>query len=396
MIYYDSHLARIGWTGDKEIGHTCGAPGKNRTIQAVKIHAENPDLHIHYQVFYKHEGWTEPVADGVMSGTTGKSKPIHGIKIWQQAESGRKALQYRLYTDKWSEWYPEAAAIISQEGFSAIELKFAEQQNVFPIKKLPVQQTGEPIIDRINELCQLSGAQTYLEIGVRDGHTFHMVATPHKTGVDPAFTFDIKKYESQPGIFLFSCPSDEFFANYNVLTPPKYNKPVSYDIIYIDGMHKFEYVCRDFLNSLAHASDNAIWIFDDTVPSDSWSADADSMRIRKYSAMIGSKHPHWHGDVFKMIPLLHDFYPMFSYATVFDSGNPQTVVWKTAQAASRKQIWGNLCAFSHLSYFDMLDNYQAFNPIPSRNLKDVLGATFNGTPSAFTISISDFIKGHVS
>lgn len=84
--------------------------------------------------------------------------------------------------------------------------------------------------DIINTLIQKNGYKSYLEIGVRKGGTFRRVRCKRKAGVDVVAYPDA----------TYVMESDEFFKR----------NDRTYDIIFIDGLHRYEQVVRDIQNSL--------------------------------------------------------------------------------------------------------------------------------------------------
>lgn len=179
---------------------------------------------------------------------------------------------------------------------------------------------------RIKRLAAMNNARNYLEIGVFTGTTFVAVELPYKVGVDPCFKFDTKQYEAVGTTF---CPvtSDEFFAQLAApgklsgITSANPGEAVTFDIIFIDGLHTFEQSYKDFENSLAYAHDKTIWIIDDTVPSDPYSALPDQARCNAYREQAGVNSRAWHGDVFKTVFAIHDRHPEMAYCTPM-GGNP--------------------------------------------------------------------------
>lgn len=133
---------------------------------------------------------------------------------------------------------------------------------------------------------------------------------------------------------------------------------------------------RDFTNSLSYTHKKTIWIFDDTVPCDPWSSLPNQAECYKLRYLAGSKSLAWHGDVFKCIFAIHDFYPDISYATVYDQGNPQTICWRTEFPAKRKRIFNNIDDISSLSYFDMLENCYALNLMKDNKLELIIYERF--------------------
>jgi len=80
----------------------------------------------------------------------------------------------------------------------------------------------------VNLLLRKFSAPAYLEIGCATNSLFNAVPALNKTGVDPSAGGNVR------------ATSDEFFAT---------NK-VFYDVVFIDGLHTYEQVRRDVINSI--------------------------------------------------------------------------------------------------------------------------------------------------
>lgn len=238
---------------------------------------------------------------------------------------------------------------------------------------------------RINMLGQLRQCKTYLEIGVFTGSTFNNVNIGKKTGVDLDFQFDTDIHRNNPCIHLLKMSSAQFFDEFNELQKGLYGEVTLFDLIYVDGMHTFEAALSDFVNSLPRSHKQTIWIFDDTVPIDAYSSLPDQRWARQLRNMVGLSPNPWHGDVFKVVFAIHDFFPQYSYATVMDHGNPQTIVWRTAELSARTPIFTHMDEVRHLDYFSMLRHYPIFNPIADADLYKTIGHVFSepSDPSAF-------------
>lgn len=83
----------------------------------------------------------------------------------------------------------------------------------------------------INSLIEVSGAESYLEIGVAGGDTFSQILCKQKVGVDPS-PIALQATHIQT--------SDEFFAQ----------NTETFDLIFIDGLHHRDQVRQDIINSL--------------------------------------------------------------------------------------------------------------------------------------------------
>ncbi len=205
---------------------------------------------------------------------------------------------------------------------------------------------------RINLISNQINAQSYLEIGVAHGATFFDVNVGDKTAVDPNFKFDFASYESEKCHFIQET-SDNFFVHQ---TSDK-----TFDIIFIDGLHTFEQTLRDFLSSLAHGHSKSVWIIDDVLPNDIFSSLPSQSDAYKFRSLLGnSANTSWHGDVYKLVFFIHDFFPEFSFSTLNSHGNPQTIIWREPRS-NFKPIFNNLELISRLSFFDLHRHIQVFN-----------------------------------
>jgi len=120
----------------------------------------------------------------------------------------------------------------------------------------------------LNTLVEKFNYQSYLEIG--QGHrqdNFDWINCSIKIGVDPD-----KKLNA-----TYQMTSDKFFA---------LNKH-SFDLIFIDGLHRAYQVERDILNSLEVLNKNGTIVAHDCNPT------------TKATQMIPKRQPSWTGDVWK-------------------------------------------------------------------------------------------------
>lgn len=232
--------------------------------------------------------------------------------------------------------------------------------------------------ERINKLAALNQARTYLEIGVAEGNTFHGVNINHKTAVDPEFLFDVSQYANQPGQYYYNKKSDDFFQEVGrEISESARDDNFTWDIVYIDGLHTYEQAMADFINSFRYTNDRTIWIFDDTVPTDPWSTIPNMPLCYYFRKLAGIACGDWQGDVFKCIFDIHDFYPDFSYATVINAGNPQTIVWKMGKTCQRSRMFREQMEVKNLDYFTMLVRCAALHPMTEEKMFSVIGTEVN-------------------
>lgn len=126
--------------------------------------------------------------------------------------------------------------------------------------------------DIINYLIEQNNYTNYLEIGVQDYYScFDKIKAANKTSVDP-FPRNICDYVMT---------SNQFFE--------QLNKDIKYDIVFVDGLHLWEQVWLDIVNSLRHLKDGGTIVVHDCLPTN------ESMQVRN------DHGGEWTGDVWKAI-----------------------------------------------------------------------------------------------
>jgi len=219
---------------------------------------------------------------------------------------------------------------------------------------------------RINAAARINNARTYLEIGVYKGETFFDVEIEYKDAVDPHFLFETSPLASEK-VRFFSQTSDAFWTS---------DKPLKYDLIMIDGLHTFEQTFRDLVCSMRFAHDRTVWLIDDTLPTDVFSAipdQAKAFRERQKMQIGGSP---WHGDVYKIIPAIHDFVPVLEYVTIINSGNPQTLAWYQTRSNFQARQ-NNLETISRMTFFDIESHISIFRLVEEVEAMNQLKTAFS-------------------
>ncbi len=184
----------------------------------------------------------------------------------------------------------------------------------------------------------------YLEIGVRNNYTFRRVNSTFKCGVDP-------KYSAS-----FRGTSDEFFK------VNKRSRKLTFDLIFIDGLHQREQVVHDALNAMICLNPGGIVIVDDCRPREEVQQERDDTpNGRKF----------WCGDVWKAIADLRQ--DLNLDICVVDEG------WGFGVVLPRNNsnlLGGIVEILTWESYLGHRREY--LNLIPLDNLPDFLGDYGNG------------------
>jgi hypothetical protein len=169
-----------------------------------------------------------------------------------------------------------------------------------------------PHTETINHIIQVKGFKSYLEIGVHDPYkNFDQIKCQFKIGVDPN------------GKASFTGTSDEFFKSNRyaeLQTDTKCGIEMDYfikqtfDCIFIDGLHHYDQVKRDFENAMACLNDGGIILIHDTNPA------KEEYACVPRNGLKG----RWNGDVYKIIPVLRR--SSYDYITVDYEANGLTIV----------------------------------------------------------------------
>jgi hypothetical protein len=180
----------------------------------------------------------------------------------------------------------------------------------------------------INGLLSLFPAPTYLEVGVDAGVTFFAIEAPVKVAVDPHFKFPLPEPGSLPGdVTFFPLESDRYFAG---------GIDRKFDVAFLDGLHSFEQILKDFINAVDVRSPGGIIVIDDVIPS-SYHAALPTLDLNvQFRTRLGISDGSWMGDVYRIVPFIDTFYPQFSYATVLEN-HGQMVLWPKQRSLEDRQ-----------------------------------------------------------
>ena len=152
----------------------------------------------------------------------------------------------------------------------------------------------------MQNLINYFGAERYFEIGTQNGISLSMMPCD-SIAVDPSFQIDRPVMGGKRVCMLFQMTSDRFFAKYN----PRdlLNGPI--DVAFLDGMHRFEYLLRDFYNIERHCRRNSLICLHDCLPPTL------EMTVRedRGSSLSTKYRGYWTGDVWKVIPILRKARP---------------------------------------------------------------------------------------
>lgn len=157
--------------------------------------------------------------------------------------------------------------------------------------------------DVVQAFIEARGLRTYLEIGVRSGHTFLRVRAPRKIGVDPMPTIGrLKRVRwwlrngSNRRSRIYRMTSDEFFARH-----ADQLVMAGLDLGFVDGLHTYDQSLRDVDNCLAHLNPGGAVLFHDCSPPSAAAAIPAHTPEEARRAAGDNWEGMWCGDVYKTI-----------------------------------------------------------------------------------------------
>src|SRR4051794_13425040 len=146
--------------------------------------------------------------------------------------------------------------------------------------------------------------RTYLEIGTHKGDSLKQFPDADAVCVDPGFEVEGDVLFKRPRTFFFQTTSDDFFASYRA--QELLGSPI--DIAFIDGMHRFENVLRDFIQVEREVHADSLIVLHDCLPPHpamTWRRPNErEALLRAAPGLPAPPENAWTGDVYKILEAL--------------------------------------------------------------------------------------------
>jgi len=189
-------------------------------------------------------------------------------------------------------------------------------------------------IEIIQKIIDKKKFQDYLEIGCDKNSSFNEIKIKNKIGVDPKSGGTLRM------------TSDEFFTK---------NKNY-FDCIFIDGLHIYEQVIKDILNSVKFLNKNGIIIVHDCLP------------LKIWNQIVPQIYGHWNGDVWKAIVEARTMKDIDTYTCKADHG-----LGIILKRPNKNMLSVDTDNFKKLKFKDYYVNHEKFmNIIPVEDLEKIL------------------------
>ena len=133
-----------------------------------------------------------------------------------------------------------------------------------------------------------------MEIGCRTGAVLSY-ARGKAIAVDPFFKVIQNVIGGKPAMHVFQAKSDDFFGSGFLQ-----KNEIALSVSFLDGMHLFEYLLRDFINSERHSHPDGVILMHDCCPRNL------AMTTRDLDNLPEGA---WTGDVWKLLPILQKYRP---------------------------------------------------------------------------------------
>ena len=164
-----------------------------------------------------------------------------------------------------------------------------------------IRHTGVNYPDFLRFMDGQLRPSTYLEIGTNTGDSLSTISCD-AICIDPNFMISHNAIASRSKALFFQTTSDEFFRSHN----PK-DLLGNIDLGFLDGMHQFEYLLRDFVNFEKFSHLNSMALLHDCLPLNNRMAER-TFRIGIEPEPEGIRD-YWTGDVWRMLAILRDYRP---------------------------------------------------------------------------------------
>ncbi len=157
---------------------------------------------------------------------------------------------------------------------------------------------GPVYLQYLQTVHQWLHPKNYLEIGVETGSSLAYAKPGTKCiGIDPEPKISV---EFTADTHIYPLPSDDFFKQHNL--QEILGEPLEF--VFIDGLHVFDQVLRDFINVERNSTKRTLVFFHDTYP------------ICELTQRPNRNSIYWSGDPWKIVPCLKECRPDLEVITI--------------------------------------------------------------------------------
>ena len=189
----------------------------------------------------------------------------------------------------------------------------------FKSKKLNISfEDKKSRLEIVQDIINKKNYSSYLEIGTFKDELFDFVKCKEKIGVDPVWGGNVKK------------TSDNFFLGNNQ----------KFDLVFIDGLHHYEQVKKDIINSLKVLKNGGMILMHDCMPKNYY-----------YQAVPRCQYD-WNGDTWKAFLEFRAKDDVDTYCCYADQG-----IGVILKRKNRNKLNLNTVKFSKFNFNEFAENY---------------------------------------
>jgi hypothetical protein len=213
----------------------------------------------------------------------------------QQSERARRAARALFRRARWQHWLGRRSAALALCREAVATADYSRAYTLISRLTLP----GEDYFRVLGRIHRYLKPRTYLEIGVSRGRSLELVLPATQVlGIDPEPRLP---FAPAPNVRIFRETSDGFFARHDVRAELG-GAPL--ELAFIDGMHRFEYALRDFINIERCCAPRSVILIHDCYPLDA--------RTAQREQATG----FWSGDIWRLLLLLRERRPDLTVRTI--------------------------------------------------------------------------------
>jgi hypothetical protein len=157
-----------------------------------------------------------------------------------------------------------------------------------------IRPTGVGYLDFFRRIHETYLFDWYMEIGCRTG-TIVSQARGKTIAIDPYFQVTRNVIGPKSQLHFFQAKSDDFFS-----TEFLEKNQIQLSFSFLDGMHLFEFLLRDFINTERNSHPDGVIAIHDCCPTNA------AMTTRDLNNLPEGA---WTGDVWKILPILQQYRP---------------------------------------------------------------------------------------
>lgn len=160
---------------------------------------------------------------------------------------------------------------------------------------------GTPYLEFLPVLATGLSCRTYFEIGTNSGDSLRAFRCD-AVCVDPQFAVSQNVLDGKRRAHFFQMTADDFFAHNNLNA----FLPGGVDVAFLDGLHHFEALLRDFINTEKSCHNKSTIMLHDCVPVNERMAEREFRYVEDENPFTRGG---WTGDVWRLMPILQKYRP---------------------------------------------------------------------------------------